>query len=456
MNYEDFIKQKSIINKPSGFEVNDLPEMLFDYQKDLVSWSLRNGKSAMFTDTGTGKTIMQIIYGQKVYEKTNKNVLLLAPIGVSYQTVKEAKDKLDIEINNLRKNYFKKGLNIINYERLHTINVNDYDCIIADESSILKSYSGSTRNMIIDLFRFYNYKLCCTATPSPNDYEELGNHSEHLNILKRKEMLSMFFTHDSGDTSKWRLKKHAENKFWQWLSSWAVIMRNPLELGYTKDLSIPELITQLHIIESDVKFKDELFVSEAESLEERREARKLTLKDKIKLLSENINNDNNIHLVWCDLNIESEMAKANIKSSYEIKGSDKEDYKEKTMLAFANGEIKCLITKPSIAGHGMNWQACHNVNYIGLSDSFEDYYQSVRRCYRYGQKQKVKVNIYLSNLEKSIYRNIQDKEKKHEILMKVLIEHTLNNIKENLKKTTIQKISYNADKNIILPKWVRG
>ena len=455
-NYNNFLKNKNIIHKSSGFECNDLPDILFDYQYDLVKWSLMLGKSSLFTDTGTGKTIMQLIFGQKVYEKTNKSCLIVSPLGVSFQTIEEAKNKLDLNVNWLKYNDYRKGLNIINYESLHKINLNDYDCIVLDESSILKSYSGKIRNMLIDMYKNYSYKLCCTATPSPNDYEELGNTSEFLNILKRKEMLSMFFIHDSADTSKWRLKKHGKEKFWEWLSSWAAIMSNPKDLGYKKDLTLPELKIHNHILETNIKFKDELFVTEAETLQERREARRLTLFDKIKMLSEKVNKSNEVHLVWCDLNIESELAKKNINDSFEVKGSDKDEYKEKTMLDFAKGKIKCLITKPSIAGFGMNWQLCHNMHFIGLSDSFESYYQAIRRCWRYGQKNEVNVNIYLSNLETSVLRNIKTKETRHNKLINILSGHTKRYLTDNLHHHKIIDQNYEMNKNVILPYFIRS
>lgn len=456
MEYNKFLEGKHILHKNSGFKCRNLPQILFDYQFDLVKWNLFLGKSALFTDTGTGKTIMQLCFAQKVYEKTNKNCLIVSPLGVCFQTIEEAKNKLDLNVNWLKHNDFKKGLNIINYESLHKINPADYDCVVLDESSILKSYSGTIRNNLIDMFANYSYKLCCTATPSPNDYEELGNTSEFLNILKRKEMLAMFFIHDRGSTSKWRLKKHGEEKFWKWLSSWAFIMSNPKSFGYKKDISLPRLNIKDYIIESDKKFDDGFFPVEAKTLQERRQARKETLNDKVALLSEKINQSNEIHLVWCDYNIESTLAKNSIKDSFEIKGSDKEEYKEKTMLDFAKGKIKCLITKPSIAGFGMNWQVCNNVNFLGLSDSFEKYYQAIRRCWRYGQNKEVYVNRYLSNLETSVLRNLDRKEKKHDVLVKNLQEHTKLYLKENIKNNTVIKQDYKCNQLVRLPSWIRS
>lgn len=452
MKYEEFLKSKKKYHKEIGFEVNNLPDIMFDYQKDLTKWSLRLGKSSLFVNTGLGKTLMQLVFGQEVYRKTNKNIIIVCPLGVTNQTIDEAKDKLDIDVNCLRYGESKKGLNIINYEMLDKINTKDFDCIIADESSRIKHHDAKTRKIFTDLFDNYSYKLCCTATPAPNDYMELGTHSEFLNVLKRKEMLSMFFINDQDITQKWRLKGHAQEEFWHWVSSWAAVMIHPRDLGYDdKRFDLPRLHTHEHVIETNKKFKNELFVSQAETLQERREARKITVEDKISLLSEKINNSNDIHLVWCDLNIESDLAKKSIKDAVEIKGSDSFDHKEKSMLDFAKGKIKCLITKPKIAGHGLNWQSCHKMHFIGLSDSFESYYQAVRRCWRFGQKHEVDVNIYTSDLEGSILQNIKRKERDYINMFNVMKDNTKKYVIENIKSHEIIDSNYNPMVNIELP-----
>ena len=456
MNYDEFIKTKLVKHKPSGFQCNNLPDILFDFQHDIVKWAVWLGKAAIFTSTGSGKTIMLLTYAQKVYEKTNKNCIIVSPLGVSLQTIQEAKDKLNLKVNWLKHNPMQKGLNIINYESLHRIDPDDYDCVVLDESSILKSYSGKIRNQIIDMFSNYSYKLCTTATPSPNDYVELGNHSEFLDVMKRKEMLAMFFIHDGGETSKWRLKKHGEAKFWEWLASWGVIMNNPLELGYKKDLSLPELKIKDVIVDSSYKFEDGFFSVPARSLQERRIARKETLSEKVEILAEKINNSNDIHLVWCDLNIESEMAKKAINNAVEIKGSDKEDHKEKAIQNFVQGKIKCLVTKASMFGFGLNLQICHNMHFLGMSDSFETYYQAMRRCWRFGQKNQVNVYRYISNLETAVLKNIQEKEERHNELVAKLQENTRLYLRENLQHRNLIKKTYKPDQIVKLPEWLKG
>jgi superfamily II DNA or RNA helicase len=435
MNYKNFLKNKDIKVNNSDLEIlrNDLNNKLFEYQKDLVNWSLKLGKSALFTDTGTGKTIMQLEFAEKVYQKTNKNCLIVCPLGVTYQTVEEAKEKLDINVNILRNNPFKKGINIINYEMLDKVNYVDYDCVILDESSILKNYSGKLRQKIINSFHNYTYKLACTATPSPNDFMELGNHSEFLNNMKRVEMLSMYFVHDSGNTSQWRLKKHSIYDFWKWVSSWGAIMHNPADLGYNdKRFNLPKLNYNEIIVNSNKKFNAGFFAISANTLSERREARKITLDQKVDVLSNIVNNSNDIHLIWCDLNIESEKAKKNIKDTIEIKGSHSFQYKEEMMLKFAKGQIKCLVTKPSICGFGMNWQICNNMSFLGLSDSFEKFYQAIRRCWRFGQEKDVNVNILSSNLEKNILQNIKRKESDFSYMYEIMKKNTKNYLYQNI------------------------
>jgi superfamily II DNA or RNA helicase len=459
VDYKEFLKSKQLKSIPSGFSVdrNSLNPILFDYQKDLICWALELGRASVFANTGLGKGLMLISYAQKVYEKTNKNVIILAPLGVTYQLIHEAKEKFNLNINNYRNNGLKKGLNICNYEQLKNINPIDFGCLVADEIGIIKNFAGKIRNQLITMFDNYQYKLGCSATPSPNDYMELGNHSEFMNVLKRKEMLSMFFVHDGGETQKWRLKKHAYNDFWKWISTWGAVVVDPSDLGYNDDrFVLPKLIEKEIKIDSDKKFGNYLFSVEAETLQERREARKVSLPEKINVLSEIVNNSNEIHLVWGDLNIECEMARKAIKDSVEIKGSDKDDYKEKMMFEFAKGNIKTLISKPKIAGHGMNFQVCNNSHFIGLSDSFEAYFQAVRRNWRFGQKKDVTVRIYTSNLEGSILRNIRRKEVNVNLMLDELRKNTQKYLRENISHHKLTENRYVPTENIILPDFLRS
>ena len=458
MDYQKFLDHKKIIIKDSGFKVNqeDLSAIMFEYQKDIVKWALKRGRAAIFTGTGSGKTIMQLEYARKVHDHTRSSVLILCPLAVGKQTIQEGKKKLKMTINDQRLNGYIPGINILNYEQLDNIDPSLYGCIILDESSILKSFSGKIRNQIIDMFAQTPYKLACTATPSPNDFMELGNHSEFLNVMRRSEMLSMYFVHDGENTQEWRLKGHAQGKFWEWVSQWAVVMRNPEDIGYKSNYQLPKLETETIIIDKNITKEGSLFSEAAQTLDERRLARKTSIDDRVEVCADIANSTDEMYLVWCDYNQESVELSKNIKGAYEITGSDDDDYKEKTMLDFANGDIRCVVSKGKIAGFGVNWQACHNIIYCGLSDSFEKYYQSVRRCYRYGQKHNVKVWIVITSAEIEVLKNIQRKEKDFNTMMDAIVKYTAKHIQGNLHIEHIQKTTYNPTRLMKLPEFLRS
>ena len=456
MNYEEFIKSKQLKTIFSGFECNDINDKLFDFQKDIVKWALKKGKAAIFANTGLGKTAMQCEFAYQVWKKESKPVLILAPLAVSDQTIKEAKRILGYDIKFINSDSdVIDGINITNYEKLDRFNTDIFSGIILDESSILKSFTSKIRTDIINRFERTPYKLACTATPSPNDYIELGNHSEFLNVMNRNEMLSMFFIHDSGETSKWRLKGHASIKFWEWVSSWAIVIRKPQELGY-EDIryNLPKLNIKEIFVKSEFKKEGQLFNSIAKTLTERRQARKESLDNRVIEASKIVNASNEVHLVWCELNDESKMLKNNIINSVEVKGSDKEEHKKRSLLNFSENKIKCLVSKPSIAGFGMNWQNCNNMIFVGLSDSFEQYYQAVRRCWRFGQEKEVNVYIITSDQEGSTLENIKRKEKDYEQMMEEMSKLTINAVKNNLYSNKVMDSSYNPQIKMKLPKWL--
>lgn len=382
MNYKEFLKNKRFVLESSGFDIEqkELNPKMYDFQKDIVRWALAKGRSCIFADCGLGKTLMQLEWAQKVHEHTtNGKVLILAPLSVCEQTKREGSMfGYDVNICESQADVID-GINITNYEKLDKFVANEFVGIVLDESSILKSFTGKVRTAIIDNFEMVPYKLACTATPAPNDYMELGNHAEFCGVMKRSEMLAMFFVHDGGETSKWRLKGHAEDVFWQWMASWAVFIDNPRNLGYeVKGYDLPELnITEI-IVDGDIATTEKL------SLTERRQARKDSLTLRCECAAELVNNSNDQWLVWCDLNDESHKLHELIQESVEVQGSDRDSHKSSSMLNFSNNEIKCLVTKPKIAGFGMNWQNCHNMIFTGLSDSYEQYYQALRRCWRFG------------------------------------------------------------------------
>jgi hypothetical protein len=457
MDYEKFIASKKIKTNQSGFDCKNINPVLFDYQRDLVRWALRMGKAALFTMTGTGKTLMQCEWAINVHRHTGKDILILAPLAVSAQTVVEAR-KIGITITLCRNQEdVRPGLNITNYEKLEHFQISKFGGIVLDESSILKSFTSSTRNQIIEGFRHTPYKLACTATPAPNDFVELGNHAEFLDVMSRTEMLSMFFVHDGGDTSVWRLKGHAVDKFWEWCASWAAILSKPSDLGYSDDRFIlPPLTINEHVVKSD-RMDGDLFALEAQTLDERRAARKGSFGERIKHCVDIVNkSDDGSWLIWCDLNIESEALKKSIRGAVEVKGSDKPEHKESSMIDFAAGKIDCLVSKPSICGFGMNFQTCHNMAFVGLSDSFEQYFQAVRRCYRFGQKKPVNVHIITSEAEGSVLKNIKRKEADAMKMIESMVAHTARFVKGNIAHGNTMSRDYIPTEDMIIPEWVKG
>ena len=450
MDYTEFLLKKRFILESSGFNINkyDLNLMLYDFQLDIVRWALAKGKAAIFADCGLGKTPMQLEWGHQVHQHTGGDILLLAPLAVAEQTKREG-DKFDIPVTICRSQAdVQPGINITNYEMLHSFVSKKFTGVILDESSILKNYSSKTRNQIIDAFSQTPFRLACTATPAPNDYMELGNHSEFLGVMSRAEMLSMYFIHDGGDTSKWRLKHHAEDIFWQWMASWSVFINNPANLGYPGDqFELPELIIHEHVVDADEPIKETL------SLTERRQARKDSLNLRVQRAAEIVQSVDRQCLIWCDLNAESEALTSAIPGAVEVKGSDSPDHKKSAMLGFSKGEIKNLVTKPSIAGFGMNWQICSDMIFVGLSDSYEQYYQAVRRCYRFGQTKPVNVHIVISAREGCVKENIERKTQDAKKMQTAMIELTKEITKKELQSTKRITTPYNPKQGIRLPDW---
>jgi superfamily II DNA or RNA helicase len=450
MDYNTFLEQKRFILSSSGFEIdrNQLNPKLYDFQRDIVRWALAKGKAAIFADCGLGKTPMQLEWAYQVFKNTFGNVLLLAPLAVSEQTKREG-EKFGIPVNICRsQEEVKPGINITNYEMLHNFVASSFVGVILDESSILKHYDSKMRTLIIDNFSQTPYRLACTATPAPNDYMELGNHSEFLGVMTRPEMLSMYFVHDGGDTSKWRLKRHAEDVFWQWMASWSVFINNPSNLGYPgESFNLPALNIIEHVVDGDEP------VLESLSLMERRRARSESLNARVAKAAEIANNIDGQVLVWCDLNSESTLLTKLIAGSVEVKGSDKPTHKANAMLGFSKGEVRVLTTKPSIAGWGMNWQNCNNMIFVGLSDSYEQYYQAVRRCWRFGQTKPVNVHIVISAKEGCVKENIERKTRDAEKMQTAMIEYTKEITKKELQSTKRIDSPYKPSEIMMLPNW---
>ena len=408
-NYTDFVVHKSeraVHTDSIILTVDDLNGKLYDFQKDIVRWALAKGRAAIFADCGLGKTAMQLEWAHRVCVHTGGNALIVAPLTVSPQTVGEGL-KFGVPVTLCETaDDIQPGVNITNYEKLDKFAGVHFSAVVLDESSILKSFTGKVRNQIIDFFSDTPFRLACTATPAPNDFMELGNHAEFLGIMSYSEMLSMFFVHDGGQTSKWRLKGHAEDVFWQWLGSWAVVMNSPADLGYDlPGYDLPPLRVHEVIVDGDAP------ITESMTLTQRREARRATLAERCQAAADLVNGDPGEQwLVWCDLNSESEALAHGIPDAVEVKGSDRAALKSSRLLGFSMGFNRALVTKPSIAGFGMNWQNCHKMIFVGLSDSYEQYYQAVRRCWRFGQSEPVDVYIVISAREGAVKANIERKQ----------------------------------------------
>ena len=417
--YQEFLDRKAIAAPGRGItRSEDLSSELFDFQKRIVDWALSKGRAAIFADCGLGKTFMQLEWARHV----PGDVLILTPLAVAQQTAAEAR-RFGISAEVSRDGKKAAPITITNYQQLHKFELSEYSGIVLDESSILKSYDGKTRTAIIEASLDLPFRLACTATPAPNDHMELGNHAEFLGAMSRAEMLATFFVHDGGETSKWRLKGHAQDDFWRWVSTWGVAIKTPADLGYpAKGFDLPECNIIEHIAESSFEQDGVLFPT-ALSLTDLRAARKASLESRAQIISDLVNNSDEQWLVWCDLNAEGDALSTFIHGAVQVSGSDKDEVKAERMMAFSRGEIRVLVTKPQIAGFGMNWQNCNNMAFAGLTHSYERFYQAVRRSWRFGQDKPVNVHIALSEQELPVLASIRRKERDAEIMASSMVEH---------------------------------
>lgn len=442
MEYKQFLEKKQILEQEVGFEAIDLPKKLFDFQKAIVKWSIKKGRSAIFADTGLGKTFMQVAWADQISKKTNKQILIVAPLCVAEQTVEEAK-KLNIKVKYSRE-YNNSKILITNYEMVHSFRdaiINDnFSGIVLDESSILKHENSKTRQKLIDLSHDIPYKLSCTATPAPNDFMELGSQAEFLNIMDSVEMLALFFTHDASETQKWRLKGHAKNRFWEWLSTWAVYVKKPSDLGFSdENYDLPKLnIEQVHIGN---------FVDAAlKGIQGRNKAKNDTIKERVEEAVKIVNSSKESFIIWCHRNKEAELLNKLIRDSVNVSGKDNLEKKKEKIMAFTNNKIRVLITKQKIAGFGMNWQHCHNMVFVGLTDSYEQVYQAIRRCWRFGQTHQVNAYFISHAKEIKVLQNVNRKEKQAEEMGNKLAEHMRDFQKKNISQVRRERMKY--DKNI--------
>ena len=442
MEYNEFIASKKRFNQSIGFdEIPELHPALFPFQHDIVKWALKRGRAAIFANTGLGKSLMELVIGDTVYRMTGGNVILVAPLAITAQMIREA-HKFNIPARQVvDQSQIQPGINVTNYEKLAHFDMSKFVCVMLDESSILKSFTGKIRNMLIQRCSMIPYRFAFSATPAPNDYTELGNHSEFLGVMSMTGMLSTFFTHDSGDTSKWRLKGHANTEFWQWMCSWAVLLRKPSDLGYDDTAyNLPPLNEYEHIISVEGAM--------ARTLSERIKARRSTLFERV-LKAASITPSDRPFVWWCNLNDESDMLKQFIPGAVEVRGSDKEKDKEQKLIDFSEGRIRVLITKPTICGFGMNWQHCADTGFVGLNDSFEQLYQAIRRFWRFGQTLPVNVNYVSSNIEGAVIENLKRKEADAWRMGNEMVSHMA-----GLTMQQLNANNYNPQQPIIIPEWL--
>ena len=443
--YERFLRDKTHAYDECGFEPAWMPDWLFDFQKSLVDYAVRKGRSAIFADCGLGKTPLQLVWAQNVVSHTNKSVLILTPLAVSHQTIREA-EKFGIAAARSNDGTVQAKITVTNYERLEKFNLNDFVGVVCDESSILKNFDGRRKAEITEFMRTRPYRLLCTATAAPNDYFELGTSSEALGYLGYQDMLTRFFKLD--DTKyevfgwgrpKYRFRGHAEKPFWRWVCSWARVCRRPSDLGFDDgDFVLPELSEHEHIVENTTPRDGMLFSTPARSLREQREERRVTLRERCEFAAELVAKHNGSSVIWCHLNPEGDMLEKIIPDALQVSGSMPDEKKEERLLAFQNGELRVLVIKPKIGAFGLNWQHCHNVVTFP-SHSFEQYYQSVRRCWRFGQKHPVTVHIITTEGELGVMRNLQRKAKQADRMFESLTQHVNNELRLSQTDNFVQK-----------------
>ena len=413
--YLQFLEAKAAIDPATGIaQPSDLPTALSDFQAAIVPWALRRGRAALFAGTGLGKTLMELSWADAVARHTNRPVLILTPLAVAPQFLAEG-EKFGIGVRRVSQDADVAAARayVTNYDKLPRFDMDRLAGVVLDESSILKAFDGKTRNALIAGARRIPFRLAASATPAPNDFMELGNHAEFLGVMSHAEMLATFFVHDGGDTSKWRLKRHAEADFWRWVASWAVMLTKPSDLGFADGAyQLPALRMHEHRVEVDGPSTDmaTLFAMEARTMQERLAARRESVGARVEQTAALIAAHDRPAVAWCNLNAESEALARAVDGAVEVRGSDSESRKEEVLGAFAAGQVRVLVTKPSICGFGMNWQHCHDTVFTGLNDSFEQLYQAVRRFWRFGQRHPVDAHLVAAQTEGAVLANLKRKE----------------------------------------------
>lgn len=456
IEYQEFLERKKITPLISGFDVDadSLNPNLKDFQRAIVKWALKRGRAALFEDTGLGKTIQQTSWADEVRKYTQGDVLIVAPLCVANQTIREA-DKFGMNVSYARNHQsLKSGINVTNYEMLDEFDLSQFAGVVLDESSIIKNRDGKTRNAIITAVQSVPYRLSCTATPSPNDFMELGNQAEFLGVMKMTEMLATYFINDASDTGTWILKGHGKVKFWEWLATWAVCIRTPADLGFDGSAyDLPPLNMIGHVVES--KTTTGLFADIAEGLLERNQARRDSIHERVAKCAYVVNSSNEQFVVWCHLNDEADLLTNAIHDAVDVSGSDSIEHKESTIERFLSGELRVMISKPKILGSGMNFQNCHNTAFVGLSDSWEQYYQAIRRFYRFGQTKEVNVHVISAESEGAVVENIRRKENQHEEMSEQMVKHMATFMQHEIIGASLNRESYIPTVKMKIPSWVQ-
>ncbi len=448
--YNQFLAQKQIIPVLSG--LTNLPTLhpqMFHFQRDVCQWALRLGRSAVFLGTGMGKTLIELEWSKHIAKHTDGPILILAPLAVAQQTVEKESPKFGFESRIVRhQNDVGAGINVTNYDRIDEFDPSKFAAVVCDESSILKSMDGKTRSALIEMFARTPYKLCATATPAPNDYMELGNHAEFLGVMTAMEMLAMFFVHDGGDTQKWRLKGHARREFWKWVCSWAVSMRKPSDIGYSDDgFVLPPKYEHFHTVQVDEPTEGFLFALPAETLQERIGARRASIDERINLALDVIDNEPDEQwLIWCNLNAEQDMVASELGADcVSIYGSLDPDRKVELLNRWLSGEVKYLVSKASMFGYGLNLQNSARQLFVGVNDSWEQFYQAVRRSWRFGQTRDVHVHIIAASTEGNVVENLKRKDAEAAKMAEEMAENTQDLTRMNLIGTSRTSSPYVRD-----------
>jgi hypothetical protein len=461
MNYEEFLARKRITDPSTGIEnVGELPSFLKDHQRDIVRWALRRGRAAIFAGTGSGKTACELVWSDEVAKHISKPVLIFAPLAVASQHIREAeKFGLSARLVKDQGDIRDVGVYVTNLQRLDHFDLSQFGGVAVDESSCLKSTDGHYRTRLIEECAQIPFRLAATATPAPNDFMELGNHAEFLGVMSYTDMLATFFVHDGGDTQKWRLKGHAESEFWKWMASWSVMIRKPSDLGYSDEgYILPPLHQYQHTVAIEYAPSLEtglLFPMEAKTLGERLAAKRDTIEDRVAMAAAITPHDRQF-VWWCHLNAESEALCKAIPGAVETRGSDPDDVKERKIIDFIEGRTRVLVTKPLVAGFGLNLQCCSDTGFLGLNDSFEQVYQAIRRFWRFGQTNPVSVHFISAETEGAVVANIRRKEADAERMASSLVAHMADLNAANIRGVARDKPNYVPSERMQIPNWLSG